>query len=116
MATRENNTLVCEIKNKESLHKAYMPFVKNGALFVSTGTHLSLGEEVNVYLTLPETPNPINFLGKVVWRNPKSDKANSGRPAGVGVQFPEGSLGEKLRKTIEGLLGETPPSDPTHTI
>ncbi len=117
MALKENSTLICEIKDNEALQKAYMPFVKHGGIFIHTEKSFSLGEEVSVYLTLPEIPNPINFTSKVIWINPRTPRGSSAtRPAGVGVQLPESKEGKDIKTTIERLLGEASSDSPGDTI
>ena len=42
------------IKDKSALYAAYMPFVKNGGLFIPTNKSYGLGDEVFMLLTLME--------------------------------------------------------------
>ena len=41
------------VKDKAALYSAYMPFVKNGGIFVPTPKRYFLGDEVFLLLTLP---------------------------------------------------------------
>ena len=103
------------INDKAALHQAYMPFVKNGGLFISTKKPYSLGKEVFVLLTLPDEREKIPFAGRVVWITPKGAQGN--RVAGIGVQFQDDQSGKAVRNKIEACLGGALKSDqPTHTM
>ena len=82
-----NGILSLTIKDKAVLYAAYMPFVKNGGLFIPTNKTYSLGDEVFMLLNLMDEPEKIPVAGKVVWVTPKGAQGN--RAAGVGVQFNE---------------------------
>ena len=43
------------IKDKAALYTAYMPYLRNGGLFVPTPKRYFLGAEVFILLTLPES-------------------------------------------------------------
>ncbi|MGD8498372.1 MAG: PilZ domain-containing protein [Chromatiales bacterium] len=102
------------IKDKGSLYAAYMPFVKNGGLFIPTTKPYSLGDEVFMLLTLMEEKERIPVAGKVIWVTPPGSQGN--RTPGIGVQFSEQDNGQ-TRNRIEGLLGGALKADrPTHTM
>jgi type IV pilus assembly protein PilZ len=106
--------LTLSIKDKPSLSAAYMPFVKNGGLFVPTTKEYRLGDEVFMLLTLMEDPERIPVAGKVVWVTPKG--AQNKRPQGIGVQFSISDNGATQRK-VEGLLAGALGQDrPSHTL
>ena len=42
------------IRDKSSLYAAYMPFIKNGGLFIPTNKAYKLGDEVFMLLTLSD--------------------------------------------------------------
>lgn len=102
------------IKEKAALYAAYMPYLKNGGIFVPTSRQYSLGDEVYLILTLMDDPTKIPVAGKVVWITP----AGGGqRQPGIGVHFPGEESGMGARKRIEDLLGSALKSArPTHTI
>ena len=77
--------LTLNIKDKSALYVAYMPFVKNGGLFIPTAKEYRLGDEVFILLTLMENPERIPVAGKVVWVTPKG--AQGQRQHGMCVQF-----------------------------
>jgi type IV pilus assembly protein PilZ len=102
------------IKDKQDLYLSYLPFLKNGGLFIPTEKQYNLGDEVFMLLTLPEDHDKNPVAGKVVWINHKGTQGN--RPAGIGVQFGEQD-GGKTRSKIEILLGGLLKSDkPTFTM
>ena len=108
-----NGILSLTIKDKAVLYAAYMPFVKNGGLFIPTNKSYTLGDEVFMLLNLMDEPDKIPVAGKVVWITPKGAQGN--RAAGIGVQF-DGDDDSANRK-IENYLAGTLDSDrPTHTM
>ena len=103
------------VKDKAALYSAYMPFVKNGGIFVPTPKRYFLGDEVFLLLTLPDSSDRLPIAGKVVWVTPAGAQGN--RTAGIGVQFPEGSEGEMVKSRVEILLAGTLNADkPTQTM
>ena len=102
------------IKDKNALYAAYMPYIKNGGLFIPTNKLYKLGDEVFMLLTLMEEAEKLPVAGKIIWITPKGAQGN--RAAGIGVQFSEQDQG-KTRNKIEGYLGGALQSDrPTHTM
>ena len=102
-------------KDKAGLYNAYMPFLKQGGIFVPTPKRYFLGDEVFVLLTLPESSERLPVPGKVVWVTPPGAQGN--RTAGVGVQFADTPEGDALKGRIETLLAGTLTSEkPTHTM
>ena len=103
------------VKDKAALYGAYMPFVKNGGVFVPTPKRYFLGDEVFLLLTLPDSSERLPVAGKVVWVTPLGAQGN--RQAGIGVQLADGADGEAIRNKIETLLAGTSSSDkPTQTM
>lgn len=106
--------LTLNIKDKSALYVAYMPFIKNGGLFIPTNKEYRLGDEVFILLTLMESPERLPVAGKVVWVTPKG--AQGKRTQGIGVQFSNQDQGGTQKK-IEGLLAGALGADrPTHTM
>ena len=100
------------LKNKSALRQAYMPFVRNGGVFVRTNRSYELGEDVSVTIRLFEADEPVAVSGKIVWVTPT--RAQGKRAAGVGVQF---NAQESFRARLEELLGSISGGDePTHTL
>ncbi len=120
MAAPTNNAplqgiLSLAIKDRGALYNAYMPFVRNGGLFVPTVKHYSLDDEVFILLTLMEDSDRLPIAGKVVWITPPGAQGN--RVAGIGVQFNDSSESDSARTRIEAALAGILSSDrPTHTM
>ncbi len=114
-APRSQGILSLTIKDKGALYAAYMPFVRNGGLFIPTNKDYTLGDEVFMLLKLMDETEKLPVVGKVIWVTPKGAQGN--RVAGVGVQFADDNDGSEARKKIETYLGGALKSDrPTHTI
>lgn len=102
------------IKDRNALYAAYMPFLKGGGIFIPSARPYKLGEEVFLLLSLMDSKEKIPVAGHVVWITPKG--AQSGRTAGIGVQFSEKDSG-LARSRIEAALGGALNSErPTHTM
>jgi type IV pilus assembly protein PilZ len=102
------------IKEKAALYAAYMPYLKNGGIFVPTNRPYKLGDEVYLILTLMDDPTKYPIAGRVVWISPAGGTA---RTPGIGVHFPGDETGIAARRRIEELLGAAIKSGrPTHTI
>lgn len=90
------------IKDKQALYMAYMPFLKNGGLFVPTDKPYGLGDELFLLVKVLNDSEKVKIAGKVVWVNPQG--ALSGRPQGIGVQF-IGDDALKINSLFESKLG-----------
>lgn len=108
-----NGILSLTIRDKSVLYAAYMPFVRNGGLFIPTSKSYNLGDEVFMLLSLMDEPEKIPVAGKVVWITPRGAQGN--RAAGIGVQFSgEDDLASKKIETY--LAGALESERPTHTM
>lgn len=96
-----NDVIKVSLKSKEDIYAAYMGFVKEGALFISTKKKYELGEQITVKLDLMDEPEMIEFTSEIIWLTPIG--AQGGMTAGVGVRF-EGEVGTKLNKKITTYL------------
>ena len=102
------------IKDKGALYAAYMPYVKNGGLFIPTNKSYKLGDEVFMLLTLMDNKEKIPVAGKIVWITPP--RAQGNKTAGIGVQFSDQDNGQ-TRNKIEGYLAGALKADrATHTM
>lgn len=97
------------------LYKSYMPFVKNGGLFISTSHRHDLGSEVFVMVKLPQEAESerMSVVGRVVWitRNGGVNK-----PAGIGVQLADMPENAQVRERIERLIAGVSSDTPTFTM
>jgi len=102
------------IRDKSALYAAYMPFVKNGGLFIPTSKDYQLGDEVFMLLTLMEEKEKLPVAGRIVWITPKGAQGN--RATGIGVQFSDqdnGAARNKIETYLAGALGS---DRQTHTM
>ena len=57
--------LTLTIKDKSALYLAYMPFIKNGGLFIPTNSSYKLGDEVFMLLNVMGEEEKIPVAGRV---------------------------------------------------
>mgnify|MGYP003514934350 FL=1 len=109
------SVLSLAIKEKAALYAAYMPFLKNGGMFVPTNKAYKIGDEVYLILSLMDDPNKYPIAGKVAWITPAG--ANNSKAQGIGVHFPAAETGQRARTRIEEILGAALRSSrATHTL
>jgi len=105
--------LALTIKDKVVLYNAYMPFVKNGGIFVPNKTDYEVGDEVFMLLNLMDEAEKIPIAGKVIWVAKKGVK--SPHTPGVGIQFTEAE--NQAKDKIETYLaGSLSSNNSTHTM
>lgn len=103
------------IREKAALYAAYMPFLKNGGIFLATQKPYKLGDEIFVILTLMDEPYKHQVAGKVAWITPVG--AHHDKAQGVGIHFPDDDSGQRARQRIEDILGPALRSSrATHTL
>ena len=108
-----SGTLTLTIKDKAVRYAAYMPYIRQGGLFIPTQKQYQLGDEVFLLLNLMDELEKLPVSGKVIWITPKGAQGN--RAAGIGVQFSEDAELAKIK--IESYLAGSLSSDrPTHTL
>jgi type IV pilus assembly protein PilZ len=114
LAAPKPGILSLTIRDKSALYASYMPFVRNGGLFIPTTKSYKLGDEVFMLLTLMEDKEKVPIAGKVVWVTPTGAQGN--RTAGIGVQFSDLDKGQ-TRNKIENVLAAALKSErQTHTM
>ena len=107
--------LSLSIKERSALYAAYMPFLRNGGIFVPTNRDYNLGDEVFLLLTLLDDTQKLAIPGKVAWLTPAG--ANNNRNQGIGIEFAADETCKQARLKIERLLGGALNSTrPTHTM
>jgi len=105
--------LTLDFADLRELYRAYMPFLKQGGLFVRTNRHYKAGQSLALQVTLPDALDSVPVSGKVAWITPQGAQNTS--PAGIGVAFIDDKLG--LRDRIEKLLSGSQTSiEPTFTL
>ena len=106
--------LSLSIKDKSSLYAAFMPYVKNGGLFIPTTKSYNLGDEVFMLLTLMDDGERLPVAGKIIWMTPPGAQGN--RAHGVGVQFSPQDKGATRGKIETHLAGAMKSDRITHTM
>ena len=96
------------IRDKNLLYSSYMPYIRNGGLFVPTSKKYHIGDSVFMLLTLDDSAEKFPVAGTVVWITPQG--AGTHKPAGIGVQFSDVDQGA-MRGRIETLLAGMVKSD-----
>lgn len=94
--------LSLNVPDKGALYASYMPFVKNGGIFVQTDKRFSIGDEVFLLMTLMEDKTRLPVAGRVVWITPPGSQGN--RQPGIGIQFNDSGESELVRSKIETAL------------
>ncbi len=106
--------LSLSIREAGILYSYYMPFIRNGGLFIPTQRTHTLGDEVVVLLHLMNEPERIPIVGKVILITPKQSESHQHQ--GIGIQFDD-KEGPALRARIETYLAAFKDSQqPTHTF
>ena len=113
MAAPKQGILSLTIRDKSALYAAYMPFIKNGGLFIPTSKSYLLGDEVFMLLTLMEDKEKMPIAGQIVWITPKGAQGN--RTAGIGVQFSGLDKGQTKNKIENYLAAALKSERQTHT-
>lgn len=93
------------IRDKNLLYSSYMPYVRNGGLFVPTSKKYQIGDQVFMLLTLTDSSEKLPVTGKVVWITPQG--AGTNRPAGIGVQFSDvdqGAMRSRIETQLAGMV------------
>ncbi len=102
------------IKDKNALYMAYMPFLKDGGLFIPTNKTYQLGDEVFMLINLMDETTRLAVAGKVVWITPKGAQG-SNRATGIGIQF-SGQNKTEVRTKIDTYLAGSKNDRPTNTL
>ena len=96
-------SLSMAIAEKAALHACYMPFIKDGGIFVPTTDKFALHDEIILHLRLVEDGKKLLIPGRVVWISP--GVGQRGNSPGVGLQF-TGEHRFRVKQFIEDLLGD----------
>ncbi|EIJ32964.1 PilZ domain-containing protein [Thiothrix nivea] len=96
-------SLSMAIAEKSALHACYMPFIKDGGIFVPTTDKFTLHDNVVLHLRLVEEGKKLLIPGRVVWISP--GVGHRGASPGVGLQF-TGEQRLRVKQFIEDVLGD----------
>ncbi len=105
MSSAQRNMLSLNIPDPQMLHAMYMPFLKNGGIFVATTQEYKMGDEVFLLLVLPDDPGRTPISGQVAWITPANALGN--KKQGVGIHF-MGAQADSVKERIEKLMLKTP--------
>lgn len=97
-----------DLSDPTQLKKYYMPFIKNGGVFIVTKADHAMGKTLRITLKIPGNPESFTLSGKVVWINPPFTQNN--REEGVGIRFESENalqLKEKIEKCLLDLDGKS---------
>lgn len=108
--------LTLKIPDKEALYQSYMPFIKNGGLFIPTTREYRIGDAVIILLIMLNDPERLTVSGRVVWVTPRD--AQNKRKQGIGVQFSLEDGGVVQKKIESHLVSMLNPNNatPTYTL
>lgn len=93
------------IKDKQQLYSFFMPYLKNGGLFIATpagSAPLPPGSKVSILLTLPDDPAKKTITGRICWLTHAG--AGMGSLPGMGVHFDENEQNKLVVDQIEKML------------
>lgn len=110
--TEEEPMIQCVFPNENALFLSFMPFVKDGGLFIHTKHPYELDDVVTLSLLMMADTEPYIVSGKVVWITPKGAQGN--KPAGIGVQFISENhrqICNLIETTLAGKLKSTQATD-----
>ncbi|OUL58820.1 PilZ domain-containing protein [Pseudoalteromonas ulvae] len=105
--------LLIDFEDLRELYKCYMPYLKNGGLFVRTNMQYEMGQPMALRVTLPDALEEDVVTGSVVWMTPQgSQNAN---PPGIGIGFIDDKhqLRDKIERLLASMLNS---SDATYTM
>ncbi|MEE9424451.1 MAG: PilZ domain-containing protein [Methylococcales bacterium] len=106
--------LSLSIKDKDALYAAYMPFVRNGGMFIPTSRPYEYGDEVFILISLMEEEEKLPVSANIVWITPKGP--GNYRSAGIGVQFSDEDKGLVRGKIETYLAGALERPEATNTM
>ena len=93
--------LYLEFVSDKDLYQSYMPFLKQGGLFMRTTEFFDLGTEISMEISLPDALENSEVIGKVCWLTPVG--AQNGTPPGIGISFIQDP--DNVRNQIEKSIG-----------
>ena len=100
-------TLTVEFENDRDLYQCFMPFIKQGGLFIHTTQSYKMDAEIKLEVSLPDALESSTVTGRICWVTPVGSQ--SGTAPGIGVCFIEDP--DNIRNQIEKTLGARLNSD-----
>lgn len=108
----DERKLSCVFHQENALFLSYMPFIKDGGLFVRTKAPYTLDDTVTLLLSFFDDPMIHSVKGRVVWLTPAGAQGN--KPMGIGVQFLSENkrvVCNKIETILAGKLKSTSSTD-----
>lgn len=104
------------IDDKKELYKCYLPFIKDGGIFIPFGEDVNAdniypGMSILLLLTVIEPKNRVSISAKVVWIQKTGSVKGYGISLGTGA--PAKSLKDYIEMTVSDLAQK---KEPTYTI
>jgi len=90
------------LANTDDLASLYMPFIKQGGVFIPTTAEYDLGERVFIVMHLPDKHQAMAFCGTVIWITPSACQAFP--VAGIGIQLIDRD--HRIKGRLDQLLAE----------
>lgn len=90
------------IKDETGSHATYMPFLKDGGIFVPAQRPYWIGEEISLVPLLLDHLQKYQVAGGATWITPVGTPA---RAPGIGVYLGEDEWCRVLRRVIKEMLG-----------
>jgi type IV pilus assembly protein PilZ len=111
----QGKTISVKYADKNAMYQSYMPFCRDGGIFVPLQMSVHLGTPLFMYVELPSEKsgerNVHTVWGRVSWIG------HGNKKRGVGVRLTPDESGKKLKTAIENLLaGSIKSNNPTHTM
>ena len=82
------------IQDAGEIHAWFPPELQTGFLFLPDVVHLSVGEELCLWLFFPQYRAELYILGMGAWRRPRSGSQARTLPAGTGLALKPGQANE----------------------
>lgn len=104
------DVLTVAFNDRVELYRCYMPFLKNGGLFIHPASEFQLGHPLTLAIHLPDTPALVTVGGNVAWYSPAGGQST--HPEGIGVAFTDDKDGvsDRIKKIISSMQGSNVPT------
>jgi len=102
------------ITDAQALYQAFMPFIRDGGLFIATHQTFQLGDKVILQLRLMAEPTPYSVSAQVIWLTPGG--AQGGRMPGIGVQFDANTSATLLPRLLAYIPDALTSTQATQTL
>ena len=107
------SVLSLNITSKSALYAAYMPFIKNGGIFVPSTREYKLGDEIFMLLQLMDDPTKHPVAGNIAWVTPPGEATRSIRASRASVPSTPAAADRRVaRASRTAASGVRPSSTP----